>query len=483
MAIAILNGKAEVVLRTLPDNSVDLVVTSPPYYGQRDYGVDGQIGLEDSFGAYLAKLVIVFEEVRRVLKPSGCMFLNMGDAYVNDGGSGRQGNTGDRLDRRHTQARLIPQVRDLGLKPKSLIGQPWRLAFALMDCGWIPRQEIIWLKGSPTPESAVDRPTRAHETIFLFTKAPQYFYDAFAVMEPTTGNSHSRGSGSAVKNRGMTRADGVKHNLGGATSGVFSMRNQRSVWTINSTPFGDEWCTACKTLYSATEKKKLDRDEKDRLICKCGRVDAWVAHFASFPKRIPELSILAGSSEAGCCMWCGAPQKRIVERPKGRGTDQHPDQELKKLGVKRMMKSGAEAASPDGARRLMKMAGLRELTDEHRRAEANRVKGNVLLPRAHDVTVPAPKHIGWKSTCKKNCPGRAGLGGLVPAVVLDPFMGAGSTMMVAEQLGRNSIGIEINSDYCDMAEARIRREITGVEIQRVPCGADPRKVPAPQLLP
>lgn len=439
------------MLAKFPSSSIDCVVTSPPYFGLRRYGDGEQIGIEASFAEYLANLVVVFEQVRRVIKPTGCMFLNMGDSYVNDGGAGNQGATGDRADRRHTQTRLVPQNRDLGLKPKNLIGQPWRLAFALQAEGWILRQEIIWHKPTATPESARDRPTRAHETVFLFTKETQYFYDGFAVMEVCTGGSHSRGSSSGSKTRGFTRDHGVKMNLGGNTDGVFAMRNQRSIWRIPSTPFGDEWCTACRTLYSAQEKKRLLRDEKNRLICNCGRVDAWVAHFASYPKELVRRAILAGSSEAGCCMWCGSPQERIVERPKGK--DAHPDQELKRNGVMRLMKSGSERAHPDGPRRMSKMAGLRDLTNEYRRAEAYRVKGNVLLPRAHNVTLPAPKSIGWRPTC--DC----GLGGLVPAKVLDVFAGAGTTLLVAEQLGRDSVGIEINPDYCDLARARLKREL------------------------
>lgn len=186
-------------LRTLPSDSVDCVVTSPPYWGLRDYGVAGQIGLEPTIHEFIAKLTAVFEEVRRVLKPMGTCWVNMGDSYASSGGAhgGREDNqTGVGAKRVHasgggdSKARRAPK----GLKPKDLIGQPWRLAFALQDAGWWLRSEIIWHKPNPMPESIKDRPTKAHEQIFLFTKSERYDYYRDQCLEACSTNTHARRS-------------------------------------------------------------------------------------------------------------------------------------------------------------------------------------------------------------------------------------------------------------------------------------------------
>jgi DNA modification methylase len=160
-------GDALEVLQTLPADSVQCCVTSPPYWGLRDYGVAGQIGLEATVEEFLSRLVEVFREVRRVLRPDGTAWVNMGDSY--SWGSGR------------------------ALKPKDLIGQPWALAFALRADGWYLRRDIIWHKPNPMPESTRDRPTTAHEYLFLLSKSASYFYDADAIKEPVTGGAHARG--------------------------------------------------------------------------------------------------------------------------------------------------------------------------------------------------------------------------------------------------------------------------------------------------
>lgn len=167
-------------LRGLPNDSVDLIVTSPPYWGLRDYGVDGQIGLETDFQTFLSKLVAIFTECHRVLKPSGNLYVNMGDSYY--GSSKGQTSQGNADPKRATKGMKLSKCKFF-LPAKNLIGQPWRLAFALQDNGWILREDIIWAKGNPMPESVTDRCTRAHEYIFHFTKSPKYYYDAFSIRE------------------------------------------------------------------------------------------------------------------------------------------------------------------------------------------------------------------------------------------------------------------------------------------------------------
>jgi len=177
------NGDCLDVLRTLPDESVHCCVTSPPYWGLRDYGHDGQIGLEETPEAYVSRLVEVFREVRRVLRSDGTLWLNLGDSYANGGPSGPQGTSGDRASRSFTAERLEAGCLTHGLKPKDLVGIPWRVAFALQADGWWLRQDIIWHKPNPMPESVRDRCTKAHEYVFLLAKSQRYYYDAEAISE------------------------------------------------------------------------------------------------------------------------------------------------------------------------------------------------------------------------------------------------------------------------------------------------------------
>jgi DNA modification methylase len=192
-------GDALEVLRTMPDESVNCVVTSPPYWGLRDYGTAGQLGLESSPWEYLERMTDVFREVRRVLRKDGTCWVNMGDCYATGAGKvgdhpggGTQGErwkdsnqdpkrSSPRPRGPMTQPNRMPQT---GLKPKDLVGMPWRLAFALQDDGWYLRQDIIWHKPSPMPESVRDRCTKAHEYLFLLAKSERYYFDQNAILEP-----------------------------------------------------------------------------------------------------------------------------------------------------------------------------------------------------------------------------------------------------------------------------------------------------------
>ena len=205
----ILIGDVLVRLRELPDESVNCVVTSPPYWGLRDYGVAGQIGLEDSPQEFIRKLVVVFREVRRVLRRDGTCWVNMGDCYT-DGGRGSddhstlEGSRNNQAECRKVDVR----TKFTGLKRKDLVGQPWRLAFALQDDGWWLRQDIIWSKPNPMPESVRDRCTKSHEYIFLLTKSRRYYYDAEAILEDCSPNSHPRLAQDVVQQIGSERAHG-----------------------------------------------------------------------------------------------------------------------------------------------------------------------------------------------------------------------------------------------------------------------------------
>jgi DNA modification methylase len=225
-------GDALEVLRTLPAGSVNCCVTSPPYYGLRDYGHAGQIGLEGAPAAYVARLVGVFREVRRVLADDGTLWLNLGDSYATRGGvscrsEGRAGFDENGRERRGQPA---------GFGHKQLMGIPWRVAFALQDDGWYLRQDIIWHKPNPMPESVRDRCTKAHEYLFLLSKRERYAFDADSIREPSarpdlagkSRNMRKRGAGETM--RGDIGREGIAYcnPLG---------RNRRSVWTVPPRPY------------------------------------------------------------------------------------------------------------------------------------------------------------------------------------------------------------------------------------------------------
>ncbi len=240
--LRIFNGDCIDVLRAMPAASVHCVVTSPPYWGLRDYGVDGQIGLEETVDEWVARLVAVFDEVRRVLRDDGTLWLNLGDSYASsppgnvegvgrtsglNGANGSNGKYRETLKSGHAQ-KMNTVVG--GLKSKDLIGQPWMVAFALRAAGWYLRSDIIWHKPSPMPESVRDRPTKAHEYLFLLAKAPRYYFDAEAVREDGAGR--------------LDRWPGPKGRIGGDRHSAQSLaeatgRNLRDVWTIPSEPFPD----------------------------------------------------------------------------------------------------------------------------------------------------------------------------------------------------------------------------------------------------
>ncbi|KWS95506.1 DNA-methyltransferase [Pseudomonas syringae] len=198
-ASTIFEGDAVTVLRRLPSNSVRCVVTSPPYWGLRDYGIDDQIGLELTLPQFIQKLVAVFTEVRRVLTDDGTLWINIGDGYTS-------GNRGYRATDKKNPARAMAVRPDTpeGLKPKDLMGIPWRLAFALQDDGWYLRTDIIWSKPNAMPESVKDRPTRSHEFLFMFSKSEKYFYNSDAVKQAADGGG---------------------------------LRNLRTVWNVNTKPY------------------------------------------------------------------------------------------------------------------------------------------------------------------------------------------------------------------------------------------------------
>ena len=427
MTVEIVCADARKALAAMPEGSVHCAISSPPYWGLRDYGLEpvvwgpdcehewgeesyqrrsndggdpdrkqetnagavgrdepirhafcrrcnawcGSLGLEPTPDLYVEHLVAVMRDVRRVLRDDGTLWLNLGDSYA----ASRSGPFGENStlngsrhapteSRRAKEAAGRPNSRwrfePWGLKPKDLCGMPWRVAFALQADGWWLRSDIVWSKPNPMPESVRDRPTRSHEYLFLLSKSARYYYDADAIREPHSPDGRKQTTAPLGDSSHENYHGGDGHerwpNAG---------RNKRSVWEIATQPYAK-------------------------------------AHFATFPEKLVEPCILAGTSERGCCPECGAPWERVVEttRPPTRQTvSAGPYGEHGNLGSKRW--------------------------DEPIRTTTT----------------------GWHPTCKHDAEP-------APCTVLDPFAGSGTVGLVAERLGRHSILIDANEDYCRMARER-----------------------------
>ena len=398
----IIQGDCIEGLRTLPDASVHCCVTSPPYWGLRDYGHAGQIGLESTPEAYVARMVEVFREVRRVLRDDGTLWLNLGDSYAAARGgtsmpaetlAGGVSGRGDTVAKRGRESGYTPH-RDPaahGLKHKDLVGIPWRVAFALQADGWWLRQDIIWHKPNPMPESVRDRCTKAHEYVFLMTKSERYFYDAEAIKveaSQATADRNKYGFNGAFKGQfAGTPGEERWQNGRPIESPAFSAdgkANRRSVWTVTTKPYSG-------------------------------------AHFAVMPPDLVEPCILAGCPDQ-CCTMCGAGYERVTARQKH-------------------FESGS-------GRSGNAIEGKQDLSA----SDANSTPDIRMGP------VVEVKTIGWQPAC--DC----AASGTVPGTVLDPFAGSGTTLAVAAELGRSGIGCELNPEYIALAERRIREARQGVAL-------------------
>ena len=301
----IINGNSLEVLKSLPDNSIDCCVTSPPYYALRDYGCDGQIGLEETPEKYIERLCEVFSEVRRVLTPQGTLWLNIGDSYNGN----KVGNTEVVKNKKVSESNDFHKKLWGGAKPKDLIGIPWMLAFSLRSQGWYLRQDIIWQKPNPMPESVTDRCTKSHEYIFLLSKSQKYYFDYESIMEPCADQERNNfQSGSRANGINKDRND---NDLGERsktwkpkTIDNQKVRNKRSVWEVNTKP--------CKE-----------------------------AHFATYPFELIKPCILAGCPENGIVLdpFMGSGTTAIVARSLNRnylGVELNP--EYIKIAHKRLEK-------------------------------------------------------------------------------------------------------------------------------------------------
>lgn len=352
-SVRLLQGDAVEVLRGLPAESVQTCVTSPPYYGLRDYGAAGQYGLEATVEEYVARMVEVFVEVRRVLRPDGTLWLNLGDSYAGGGCGARDEERWPKQSRNDHMA--THAKTHTGLKPKDLIGVPWRVAFALQADGWWLRSDIVWAKPNPMPESVTDRPTKAHEYLFLLAKSERYFYDADAIREPHTYGDHARHTHGDYIAPGQP----AHRNLHLAGDGYGAAGATARPW-----PAG--WAT--------------------------GADHSAVGH--NTPER----------------------RGKTARAPHAGGRRQAP-----------------EPGEPNAFHAL------------GRNARTVWTIATQPFPGAHFATFP--------EALVQRC---VLAGAPEGATVLDPFVGSGTTAMVAARLGRNAIGIDLNDSYIRMAEARVR---------------------------
>ena len=401
--VKIHQGHVMEVLAGMADESVQMCCTSPPYWGLRNYGLEAQVwgdgwegsyGLEPTIELYVEHTVEIFREVRRILRSDGVLFLNLGDSYNGSGGAGGDYNPGGLKEGQPK----FPGRRVNGLKPKDLCMVPARVALALQADDWWLRSDIIWAKPNPMPESCTDRPTTAHEHIFLLTKSAQYFYDQEAVREAHKPESLERYKSPLKiygnKDGGKDRNDfgrNAQHDVNQ------SGRNLRTVWEIATRSFPG-------------------------------------AHFATFPPAIPERCIKAGTSERGACKKCLAPWTRVVEKTfvqegpqRNRGKQKSGDLHAKSMTMGDKGFVGHNDVTTTGWTPTCTCFSFTECRFP--------TKSNGVVPDGAFMDKPEAIPI--------------------PCTVLDPFSGAGTTALVAAKLGRDAIGIELNPEYVEMSRKRI----------------------------
>lgn len=395
----IIPGDVRESLALLPERSVHVAITSPPYWGLRDYGHPAQLGLEQTMQEYIAGQVEVFREVRRVLRDDGTLWLNMGDRYTSTTTTGR--NDSDRMYGEDSKDLISSGpsgiVLPSGMRPGNLMGMPWRLAFALQADGWFLRSDIIWAKSNPMPESVKNRPTKSHEYMFLLSKQQQYYYDGEAV------KNDSKVSWNAKRGFGVMRPKAE----------CLSDENL----DLQRTQF------AHKTHHDDCEKTGANL----RTVWSINTEALKSQHFAAFPQKLVVPCIKAGTSERGCCPKCGAHWTRIVAR--GRNATR-PGDESKVAEVIARTKLGN---TPGKAKTSSKSTLGFALEIGNRD------------PQRH---VTFTSTVGWEPGCA--CGEDA-----IPCTVLDPYCGSGTTLLVASKLGRRSIGCELNPEYVEMAKQRI----------------------------
>lgn len=511
-------GDVRVVLPELPDESVHCVVTSPPYYGLRDYGtgtwvvdcptgvactgcrycenareladycehetviarggrggsgspgkqtegaypsefaaavcgkcgarrVDRQLGLERTPAEYVEALVEVFREVRRVLRRDGVCWLVIGDSYISPAAGmppapGRTARVGSTQHGVQGRSPRIPS-----LKTKDLIGIPWRVAFALQDDGWYLRSEVIWDKPNAMPESVTDRPSKSHEQVFMLTKSASYFYDQDAVREPwSTTYAPGRKINETQRyggNGGNLRAETLDGSAGEAPRGPDGRRKTHVVKGEASLQHrdGDRWPGTGRNLRSVW--KILTQPYPG-------------AHFAVFPEELAERCIKAGTSERGCCPDCEAPWERVIRRGEPRPVSGEY------LGALEgdYKRSGSSEVLYLASRTMVRTTDGWKFLKRDRYTEGWRPTCSC-YDAEYERSFPKPsgrwQRITWWERVRQQPIPVEFDWSVKPCVVFDPFLGAGTSALVARNLGRNTIGIELSEKSCQLAADRTRQ--------------------------
>lgn len=509
------NGDVITILKRIESESIHCAITSPPYWGLRSYSVPpsvwggdpkhlhrfapeslledtrvkdgwtpgescscgawrGCLGLEPTPEAFVDHLVEVFSEVRRVLRPEGICWVNLGDCYISNphgdghtfdpkyGGRNRsEGYTANRLG-----------AKESGLKSKDLVMIPARVAIALQQDGWYLRSQIPWLKRNGMPDSVVDRPASTIEYIFMLAKNDEYFYDREAVRLPQSDNERTRRL--REQHVGLdTTYDLRRKDVGnpiGATGALRSVKARQELaatgtrvrrssdwffdsWqgmmldeaggplamVVNPSPFNLEMCESCLTVFERAEFRKFTKDsETDKRICPCG-AQTWLSHFATFPQRLVTPLILSATSEHGCCHHCGAPYVR--EMQKGFYGDWHPN------GAR-----GGDRMEPNSSARMTTTLAKKNQKENAIEKGPGRWSENKLYT--------PPRTTGWVPSCSHPLfPPEA-----IPCTVLDPFAGAGTTGLAAAKHGRSFVGIELNSNYILLATKRAEKAGITMEV-------------------
>lgn len=381
-------------------------------------GWRGPLGLEPSPVAYIGHLILCLREWRRVLRDDGVCFVNLGDSYSGSGGAGGDYNSGGLRD---GQPRYKGN-KDSALKPKDMVGIPWMFAFAARADGWWLRSDVIWAKPNPMPESVMDRPTKAHEYIFLLTKRARYYFDADAVREESNTESgwykqREKGQGAGSRIYGNNHDDGMTlRNDADRVLTNSSGRNIRTVWDIATQPYSG-------------------------------------AHFATMPTEIPRRCIRAATSERGCCPACGAPWRRVVERRQlpfvaNSEIDRYGNGKAgvhRKVGGQYQKWLNANPPTTTGWQPTCECFGHFEKHKVQRSVAAKQSgKHDVVKVYVPDGEQPEP----------------------IPCTVLDPFGGSGTTAIAACNLGRDAIINEISDEYAELAKDRISSEVGAKKRQR-----------------
>jgi DNA modification methylase len=455
-------GDALEVLRELPDRSVHMCATSPPFYGLRNYCCDGQIGLEESPDQWVSRLVEVFREVRRVLRDDGTLWCEIGDSYLaNSRGASGGTDAYTSADTKSGAPGHVPNSWSAAqqtptkhpTKPKDLLGQPWLLAFALRADGWYLRSEIIWARPNPMPESVTDRPTKSHSTVFLLSKSPRYFYDAEAIREGFSQGTIERfGKNNALAGNTPKSLAAEKQHWGkgrrSAMSSVYLDTRPQSETLDGSdgeAPRGPDGRRA--THVKAGDNSEQHRDGERWPASGANARSVWTIpteptpfqHFATWPQALCQRMILAGTSERGVCPECGGPWVRVTTEShdaEGRTTNGLKPRTDERRGFDvRMVK----LTSTDGWRPACSCYDA----DYERDFPKSRGRWQQRTWYSRVRQRPVPVALKWATDA---------------ATILDPFAGSGTTLLVARKLGRRSVGIELNEDYCSLAADRLAQQ-------------------------